>query len=148
MLLLFLFAGAVFAQPQAQPWLSEAEKQLQTWQASLDAWSQQSPAMADLEARQKEVFELKQKVERCINDLGDQVGALQERLTTLGEAEDSEAAELKERRKNLIKQKHALESELAVCRLLNLSLRDLQNEHKVLRNRLLSKTLMRRDKVV
>ena len=132
---LLLSAGQLAAKDTTQAWSVQAESQLKTWQASLQGWSQTSPTLEELEARQNDVLALKNKVDQCIDNLRDEVKALEERITTLGEAEEIEAPELKARRQSLNKQKQNVDSELAVCRLLNLGIRDLQNEHKQLRNK-------------
>ena len=145
---LLLSAGQLAAKDTTQAWSVQAESQLKTWQASLQGWSQTSPTLEELEARQNDVLALKNKVDQCIDNLSDEVKALEERITTLGEAEEIEAPELKARRQSLNKQKQNVDSELAVCRLLNLGIRDLQNEHKQLRNKLLSQSLTHRGQVV
>jgi potassium efflux system protein len=145
---LLLSAGQVVAKDTTQAWSAQAEIQLKAWQASLRDWSQESPTLEELEARQNDVIALKNRVDQCIDNLSNELSALEERFTTLGEAEENEAPELKARRQSLNKQKQNVDSELAVCRLLNLGIRDLQNEHKQLRNKLLSQSLTHRGQVV
>ncbi len=131
-----------------QAWLENAENQLTDWQGSLENWKQNAPSLGELEERQNKVFTLKQKVDACVTELSGQVDSFQQKLKALGEEKAEELPELTKRRNDLKKQKQSNESELAVCRLLSLGLRELQDSHKIMRHKLLSLALGHREKPV
>lgn len=152
LLLLFLlvsWTGFLYAAANdSHLWLPKAEKQLKRWQNSLGKWQKAPPTLPELEDRQNEIFNLKQKTDDCVADFTGQIDSLLEKLTALGEAVADEAQDLKKRRLELSKSKQSVETELAVCRLLNLSIRDLQDEHKAMRNKLLSQALSHREQPI
>lgn len=131
-----------------QAWLANTESQLTDWQVSLENWQQNAPSLGELEERQNKVFTLKQKVDACVTSLSDQVDSFDEKLKALGEEKADELPELTKRRNELKKQKQLNESDLAVCRLLSLGLRELHDSHKIMRHKILSLALGHREKTV
>lgn len=147
-----LWAGFAVAESStsstSQPWLSEAEQQLKSWQKDTVAWKENFPSLKQLEERQNEAFQLRQKTESCISDFSGEFDLLQEKLQAIGDESEGEPLEINKRRKALNSEKQIVESELAVCRLLALGLKDLRDEHKLLRSKLLSRELSHRKQPV
>ncbi|MBF0265522.1 MAG: mechanosensitive ion channel [Gammaproteobacteria bacterium] len=142
-------SGSCLAVENIQAWDKQAEKQLAQWQKSFEQWQQKPPTLAELEQRQNEIFTLKQKADDCIIDNNDKINSIQEKLEALGgTAADGESKDIKQRRKILNIDKVGFESKLAVCRLLSLGTKELQENQKSIRNKIVSIALTHRGKPV
>jgi len=146
-ILFFLLpVNPVFAVEQfIQPWLDGAEQQLENWQTDLEQWKQTAPSLSVVETRQNEVLNIRQKADECVANFSNIVESLDQKIKALGEEKEDETSDLKKRRKELVRQKQLVESELAVCRLLTLGMRELQDGHKQVRNKVISQELTHRD---
>lgn len=146
MLLLFLLSVSISAAETA--WLKTAEKDITSWQSTLDNWIKQPPTLSEIEESQKKVFALKQKLDECEANLEVDTQQQQAKLDALGEADDNDTAEIKKRRAEQLSQKQASDEQLALCRVLNLNIKDLQNQFKPMRNEIVSNTLSHRGEPV
>ncbi|MBT8448102.1 MAG: mechanosensitive ion channel, partial [Gammaproteobacteria bacterium] len=122
-----------------------AEQQLESWQSDLEQWQQTAPSLGVVEARQNEVLNTRQKADECVTNFSSLVESLQQKIQALGEEKEDEAEDLKKRRKEMLRQQQLVESELAVCRLLTLGMRELQDGQKQVRNKVVSQALTHRD---
>jgi len=129
-------------------WVAASELQVAAWQSELDEWQKKPPSLSELEARQNEVFFLRQRAEACVKSFSEQKASVDEKLAALGDEEDDEPQEIRKRRQDLSQQQDTVDSELAVCRLISLGVKELQEAHKNIRKELLSQALSHREEPV
>jgi len=146
--ILTVFGSVVLAKNHDTAWVAESELQLQAWQSDLDKWQKSPPSLSKLEERQNEVFFLKQRAEACVKSFSEQKASVDEKLAALGEEESDEPQEIRKRRQDLSQQQDTVDSELAVCRLISLGVKELQEVHKTIRKKLLSQALSHREEPV
>jgi hypothetical protein len=146
-LLLILFSvvsSLTFAAEDDKRWLNEAEKQIKAWSGLLEKWKANHPSLAEIEETQQAALLTKQRVDDCVETQTKSSASSQEKLDALGEESDDDSAEIIKRRKALKTEKQQIDQDLALCKVLQVNIRELQDQYKPIRNEIVSSTLTHR----
>ena len=142
--LIWLLIGSGFAfaaSAENDAWLPDAEKQIKSWQSELINWRLKNPSIEQIESVQADALALQDKLDNCIATFENKAASEQEKIDALGEDDGAESAEIIKRRKQLSDKKKLYDNQLVICKVSRLSLRDLLDEFKPIKNEILSNTI-------
>lgn len=146
---LALLAGQVGAVDPPLPvdidtanWSSEAVVRLKALAVLPQTWQQAPPEDKEVLAVQQEAGNLRERAERCVGEYEARLSSVQERLAALGELDDKVSSDIRNARKRFEQERAAVESQLAICRLLSLGARDLRDQLTRQRRDMLSQQML------
>ncbi len=142
--LFFIFPAGLSAATEDKSWLNEAEKQIKGWSTLLEKWKASHPSLAEIEETQQAALLTKQRVDDCVETQTKSSASSQEKLDALGEESDDDSEEIIKRRKALKTEKQQVDQDLALCKVLAVNIRELQDQYKPIRNEIVSSTLTHR----
>ena len=125
-LLLLLTATLCAAEDKA--WYMVDEIRLNAIRVEVGGWGLAPPAPEVINKRLATLQSLMDSASTCVEDTEKELSQVEVKAAVLGEPEASDDSELARRRSTLEADRKNLEQRLAICRLLNLSARELQKQ--------------------
>ncbi len=142
----WLFAvGPGLAQTKTDgDWPAQAERQLERLQREVQVWDRQPPTLDRVGERYREVLDLRRGAEECITTAGSALEATRLKLEALGPVAETEAADVRQRRRELEDERKKIERQQGMCRLLALGGKELIDQIQQERQSVISRALLTR----
>ncbi len=125
-------------------WSLATEERLKTLETARDTWASTPPDDTTLADAQETVTELRSRAENCVVEFTDRLASVQEKLKALGQPDEKAVGEIRKVREQLGVEQQLAERQLARCKLLSLSARDLKDAFAQQHRQLLSQEMLNR----
>jgi small-conductance mechanosensitive channel len=127
-------------------WSASAEARLKQLDAEQRAWQQQSPEQKTMVNLLQEIETIRDRADNCVAGFSARQTSVQEKLKALGAPEDGASSEIRNTYKELQSQQQTVDGQLALCRVLSLTARDLKDAASLQQRAIISQQLLARER--